>query len=73
MTGKQSSLLSSFTTLLLVISLVTISSSAPTQRQGSEQQSRGLHLDDIGAYFRILVEGIRTDLTRYEVRLHKSF
>ena len=62
MTEKQSSPFSSstsFFTLLLVICLVTISSSGPVKRQVvSNNNTRPLHLDDIGVYFETVFEGI---------------
>ena len=63
MTGKQGSPLclcySSVLTVLIVGCLVAVSSSAPLSKRESECiRARGLHLDDIGVYFKMIVEEI---------------
>ena len=61
MTGKQSSPLclhySSILTVLIVSCLVAVSSSAPLYKRESESTG-GLRLDDIGVYFKMIVEEI---------------
>ena len=69
MIGKQSSPVSlSYgicLTLLLVSSLVDISSSVPL----IERNVRPLHLDDIGAFFRIVVQKIEIEGTNLSMEV----